>query len=150
MKKTLVYVLRIIIILSLFIPILIPFIYVKDSDESNSYLNIFIPQDTLLKIEEKTNIETRETVLGYIQRGGSPSPKDRLLATRFGSSVADLIAKKKFGCMVALQNDEIVSVSLNSVSGKIKNIPKDYSLIKQAKSMGTCFGDEKVSINKPI
>ena len=57
MKKTLVYVLRIIIILSLFIPILIPFIYVKDSDESNSYLNIFIPQDTLLKIEEKTNIE---------------------------------------------------------------------------------------------
>ena len=101
-------------------------------------------------IEEKTNIETRETVLGYIQRGGSPSPKDRLLATRFGSSVADLIAKKKFGNMVALQNDEIVSVSLNSVAGKIKNIPKDYSLIKQAKSMGTCFGDEKVSINKPI
>jgi len=100
------------------------------------------------KISELTNLETRETVLGYIQRGGSPSPKDRILATRYGSFVAELAAKKKFGCMVALQNDEIISVSLNKVSGNLKTIPSGYPMIKQAKNMGTCFGDEPIFINK--
>jgi ATP-dependent phosphofructokinase / diphosphate-dependent phosphofructokinase len=92
------------------------------------------------KINELTGLETRETVLGYIQRGGTPSPMDRVLATRYGSAAADLIAERDFGKMVALRNTEIVSVPLSEVSGKLKLVNPNDPLVVQAQKMGTCFG----------
>src|SRR5512133_3036892 len=62
------------------------------------------------RITEMTGLETRETVLGYVQRGGTPSPMDRVLATRYGTAAADMIAERDYGKMVALRNNEIVSV----------------------------------------
>ncbi|HNW57259.1 MAG TPA: ATP-dependent 6-phosphofructokinase [Bacteroidales bacterium] len=93
------------------------------------------------RITEMTGLETRETVLGYIQRGGSPSPMDRVLATRYGTTATDLIAEHDYGKMVALKNNEIVSVPLSEVAGKTKLVEENNTLVIQAKNMGTNFGD---------
>ncbi|HBC77634.1 MAG TPA: 6-phosphofructokinase [Bacteroidales bacterium] len=93
------------------------------------------------RIAELTGIETRETVLGYIQRGGTPSPMDRVLATRYGSAAADLIAKRDFGKMVALKNNEITSVPLADVSGRLNLVNPDNTMVIKAKNMGTSFGN---------
>lgn len=91
-------------------------------------------------IEEGTGIETRETVLGYIQRGGSPSPFDRNLATRLGGHATELISKGEFGKMVRIKGNEISSVSLEKVAGKLKLVTPDHDLITQGKRMGISFG----------
>jgi 6-phosphofructokinase 1 len=91
-------------------------------------------------IEEGTGIETRETVLGYVQRGGSPSAYDRNLATRLGGHAAELIANRNFGRMVSLKDEKITSVPLKDVAGKLKLVPPDHNLIIQGKRMGTSFG----------
>ena len=72
-------------------------------------------------ISEKTGLEARETVLGYIQRGGSPSPMDRVLATRYGTGAVEMIANKDFGKMVSLRNGKIVSVPLAEVAGSLSS-----------------------------
>lgn len=92
------------------------------------------------KIEEITGLETRETVLGYIQRGGSPSPMDRVLASRFGAEAANLIADNDFGKMASLRHGQITSVKLSEVAGKTKLVETDDPMVKQAREMGTCFG----------
>ncbi len=91
-------------------------------------------------ITEKTGLEARETVLGYIQRGGTPSPMDRVLATRYGAAAADMIAERDFGKMVALKDNRIISVPLEEVSGKLKLVERDDPLVKRALNMGTSFG----------
>lgn len=73
-------------------------------------------------IEKKTGFETRVSVLGHIQRGGSPSAFDRILATRFGVKAVELIDKKKFGCMVSLKGNKIVSTSLAKAVAKTKTV----------------------------
>ncbi|MFH2095852.1 MAG: ATP-dependent 6-phosphofructokinase [Bacteroidota bacterium] len=93
------------------------------------------------KINELTGFETRETVLGYVQRGGTPSPADRILATRYGTSAAEYIANKKFGTMMSLENDMIYAIPLKDVAGKIKTVDPQHPIVLQAKLMGTCFGD---------
>ena len=100
---------------------------------------------TARKISKLTGLETRETVLGYIQRGGTPTPMDRILATRYGAFATDLIAREKYGLMVALQNNNIVGVPLNKVSDKVRTVPSKHPLIRQARNMGTCFGDKRCS-----
>jgi phosphofructokinase-like protein len=97
------------------------------------------------KISKLTGLETRETVLGYIQRGGTPTPMDRILATRYGAFATDLIAQGKYGYMVALQKNKIVELSLNKVSDKVRTVPSSHPLIQQARNMGTCFGDKLCS-----
>ena len=92
------------------------------------------------EIEYETGFETRETVLGYIQRGGSPTPYDRNLATRMGGHATELIATGQFGRMVSLQGAEVGSVSLNEVAGKLKLVNENHDLIVQGKRMGICFG----------
>ena len=92
------------------------------------------------EIEYETGFETRETVLGYIQRGGSPTAFDRTLATRMGGHATELIAQGKFGRMVSLQGDDIVSVPLAEVAGKVKLVTPDNDLIVQGRRMGVCFG----------
>ena len=93
------------------------------------------------RIMDLTGLETRETVLGYIQRGGTPSPMDRVLATRYGAAAVDLIAEKDYGKMVALRNNEIVSVPLSEVAGKLKLVNPDDPMVIQAQNMGTSFGN---------
>lgn len=95
-------------------------------------------------IREHTGFETRETILGYIQRGGSPSPMDRILATRYGSHAVELIAEGRFGEMVTLENNVITSRSLFEVGGKLKLVPPDLPLIDKARKMGIGFGDVRV------
>ncbi len=92
------------------------------------------------EIEYETGFETRETVLGYIQRGGTPSPFDRNLATRMGGHATELIASRQFGKMVSLQGDRITSVPLTEVGGKLKLVPEDHDLIVEGCKMGICFG----------
>ncbi len=92
-------------------------------------------------IADLTGLETRETVLGYIQRGGTPSPMDRVLATRYGTAAADMIAEGNYGHMVALKNNEIVSVPLSEVSGKLKLVEQNNPLVTKARNMGTNFGN---------
>lgn len=93
------------------------------------------------EISERTGQEIRVTVPGHFQRGGSPCPYDRLLATRFGAAAAKLIADKKYGFMAALQNNVIVPVPLNEVAGKLKGVPADSDIIKTARDIGISFGD---------
>lgn len=91
-------------------------------------------------IEETTNIETRVTVLGYIQRGGSPTPFDRNLSTRMGGYATEMIAKGEFGKMVVYRGNEISSVPLSEVAGKLKLVTEDNDLVIEGKHMGICFG----------
>lgn len=93
------------------------------------------------RITELTGLETRETILGYTQRGGSPSAMDRILATRLGSAAAELIAEGNYGRMVALQGNEICSIPLKETAGKVKVIPPDNALVRGARLLGTSFGD---------
>ena len=93
------------------------------------------------KIRNNTGLESRETILGYIQRGGSPNAMDRVLATRFGSYAAELISKGQYGQMVRKRGEIIEGVPLEDVAGKLRNVPKDHPLIKKAYGLGICMGD---------
>jgi len=94
------------------------------------------------EIEEATGMETRATVLGYMQRGGIPSASDRVLATALGTAAAELLAKGKYGRMVALIGNDVGSVDLSVPEGKVRNVPPDHFMIDTAKAVGTCCGDE--------
>ncbi len=93
------------------------------------------------QLEELTGLESRLTILGYLQRGGTPSAGDRLLATRLGTACADLIDKGDFGVMVAARGDCVEPVALKDVVGKRKTVPLDHCWIESARSVHTCFGD---------
>jgi len=92
------------------------------------------------KIRETMGLETRETVLGYVQRGGAPTSFDRNLATRMGGYATDLIVREDYGRMVALQGTLITSVPLEEVGGKTRMVPSDHDLIVEGRKMGICFG----------
>lgn len=94
-----------------------------------------------VEIEKLTRIETRATILGHVQRGGSPTPFDRVLATRFGYAALELVLAKKFGRMVALKNERITDVPIEKAVGKLKLVSKGHPLIISAKNMGVSFGD---------
>lgn len=94
-------------------------------------------------IAEQIDLEIRVTVLGHIQRGGSPIAFDRILATRFGKAAADLVAQKKFGHMVAVRGDEIVSVPIRDAVSRPKYVDPDGNLVATARSVGVSFGDGK-------
>ncbi|MDZ7260964.1 MAG: 6-phosphofructokinase [candidate division KSB1 bacterium] len=94
------------------------------------------------QIEEKTQVETRVTVLGHLLRGGVPSPFDRILATRFGVEAVRAVLRKDFGKMVALKGQDIIGVPLEEVAGKTRTVPLDSPLILAARSVGTCLGDK--------
>jgi 6-phosphofructokinase 1 len=78
------------------------------------------------EIEERTGYETRVTVLGHVQRGGTPTPRDRVLATRFGLKAADLVEAGTFGRMAALRGDAIVDVSLEEATAQLKTVPAEW------------------------
>jgi phosphofructokinase-like protein len=84
------------------------------------------------EIEQRTGFETRVTVLGHVQRGGSPTARDRVLATRFGLKAADLAHQGKFGRMAALQGDRIVDVSLKDATAELKTVPPEWYDVAKA------------------
>jgi len=85
--------------------------------------------------------EVRVSVLGYIQRGGSPSPYDRILATRFGVAAVDLIAKGDFGKMVCLQQECIRAVTIADAVGRMKTVDPQGEIVRAARAIGISFGD---------
>ncbi|MBT8208268.1 MAG: 6-phosphofructokinase [Acidimicrobiia bacterium] len=91
-------------------------------------------------LEELTGLEARVTILGHVQRGGTPSPADRLLATRLGTKTADLVADGVSGVMVAIRQDEVVPVPLEEVAGKRSVVPLDHPWIESARSLGVGLG----------
>jgi phosphofructokinase-like protein len=84
------------------------------------------------EIEERTGYETRVTVLGHVQRGGSPTPRDRVLATRYGLKAADLVEERQFGMMAALRGDDIVAVPLADATAQLKTVPPELWTVAQA------------------
>src|SRR6185436_693662 len=84
------------------------------------------------EIEQRTGFETRVTVLGHVQRGGSPTPRDRVLATRYGLKAADLVQEGRFGRMAALHGDAIVDVPLEEATSELKTVPDDWFEVARA------------------
>ena len=92
------------------------------------------------RIQEATDLETRVTVLGHLVRGGSPTPYDRVLASRFGTKACELMATGEWGRMVALRGNEIVSVPIEEAISKLRLVPPDGDVVATAKAVGTSFG----------
>jgi len=93
------------------------------------------------QIDKMTGLTSRAIVLGHVQRGGTPTPHDRILATRFGHQAFELLDGGRFGRMVVQQKGQIDSVDIADIAGKVRTVPLGYSLIKAARSIGTSFGD---------
>ena len=91
-------------------------------------------------LEERTGLESRVTILGHLQRGGTPSAADRLLATRLGTACAQFINDGVFGVMVAARGDGTEAVPLEQVVGKRKMVPLDHPWIQSARDLGLCLG----------
>jgi 6-phosphofructokinase 1 len=93
------------------------------------------------EIEKNTGRETRVTVLGHLQRGGSPTPSDRLLATKFGAFAIEMASKKRFGCMASLKGTEIVDVKIEDAIANQKLVKMDNQAVRAARAIGISFGD---------
>jgi 6-phosphofructokinase len=93
------------------------------------------------ELEELTGLESRVTMLGHLQRGGTPSAADRLLATRLGAKCAELVHRGVYGVMVAARGDRAVPVALKDVVGRLRSVPVDHPWIQTARAVGTCLGD---------
>ncbi|HID46050.1 MAG TPA: 6-phosphofructokinase [Chromatiaceae bacterium] len=115
----------------------------KDAKEDLAQLNLEYANHTVLlskQLEQMTGLESRVTILGHLQRGGTPSAADRLLATRLGTACADLIEQDHFGVMVAARGDDAVPVPLKEVAGNKKLVPTDHTWVTSAQRVGTCLG----------
>jgi ATP-dependent phosphofructokinase / diphosphate-dependent phosphofructokinase len=93
------------------------------------------------RLEELTRLEARVTILGHLQRGGTPSAADRLLATRLGTAAADFVDRGIFGVMVAARGEGAEPVPLSQVAGQRKTVPPDHPWIITARRIGTNMGD---------
>jgi ATP-dependent phosphofructokinase / diphosphate-dependent phosphofructokinase len=93
------------------------------------------------QIEQATKLEARSVTLGYIQRGGTPTPYDRILATSFGFEAMELLVNGIKNRLVVMKNGKLSSVPLSQVAGKTRTVPINSPLIKAARAVNTCFGD---------
>jgi len=93
------------------------------------------------EVEARTGMESRVTVLGHLQRGGTPSPFDRILATRFGVCAVEMVRSGEFGCMVALKTPGIVAVPLTDAVRQQRKVDPDGEMVRFARAVGTAFGD---------
>ena len=93
------------------------------------------------KLEDLTNLESRLTILGHVQRGGTPSPFDRVLATRLGTACARYINDGVTGVLIAARGDEAVPVPLEKAAGKTKTVPLDHPWVTAARDLGLTLGD---------
>lgn len=102
------------------------------------------------EIESRTGVETRVTVLGHVQRGGTPIAEDRVLATSFGHAALELLLSGAVGRLVVHQQGRITDVELTSVAGKQRLVPADHPLIQAARDVGTCFGDSREACGRSV
>jgi 6-phosphofructokinase 1 len=93
------------------------------------------------QLETLTGLESRVSILGYVQRGGTPSATDRVLAARLGNAGAALVADGEFGVMVASRGDSTRTVPLDKVAGRLNLVPLEHELVATARNVGTCLGD---------
>ena len=93
------------------------------------------------ELEAATGLESRVSILGYVQRGGTPCAADRLLASRLGTAAADAVSRGEFGVMVAARGEGTEMVPLSEVAGKLKLVPPDHEWIETARKLGTGLGD---------
>ena len=93
------------------------------------------------QLEELTGQESRVTILGHVQRGGTPSPADRLLASKLGAAAARTINDGVYGVMVASRGDKAITIPLEEAAGKRKTVPLDHDWITTARRIGLCLGD---------
>ena len=93
------------------------------------------------RLQEITGLEARVTALGHLQRGGTPTPTDRILATEFGTKAAELAKEGISGVMVAVKGQDYVPVPLEDVAGKCRTVPLDHPWIRSARMVGTNLGD---------
>lgn len=94
------------------------------------------------EISQATGAETRVTVLGHVQRGGTPSPLDRLLASAFGVAAVDLIARGEFNRVVTWQNQQVTSVPIEAIADHCRRVDYHDTAIRTARGLGICLGDE--------
>jgi 6-phosphofructokinase 1 len=94
------------------------------------------------RISQETGLETRTTILGHLQRGGSPTAFDRVLATRYGTKAVELAVKGDFGRMVSLRGLHVTSVLIKDAISKQRLVPVDGEIVSTARHIGTSFGDE--------
>lgn len=113
----------------------------KDFKKARALMTQSVGFRVAKEIEEATGIETRTSVLGYLQRGGTPSPYDIILATKLGNAAADFLAAKDFGKLVAVKDGKITGTPLSEVAGVIKTIPENDPMLKTARDLGICLGD---------
>jgi ATP-dependent phosphofructokinase / diphosphate-dependent phosphofructokinase len=92
-------------------------------------------------VEKMSGLEARSMVLGHIQRGGTPTARDRALATRFGFAAFELLKSGRFGEVVVEQKGAVSSVPIAEVAGKTRTVPPDHDLVRAARAVGTSFGD---------
>jgi 6-phosphofructokinase 1 len=104
------------------------------------YVKATASQRVAKEVEELTGLETRVTALSHLQRGGTPTPTDRLLATQLGTRAVDLVSQGKSEFMMAVQGNAFVPVPLEEVAGKLKLVPHDHELIHTAREVGTYLG----------
>ena len=93
------------------------------------------------QLEEKTGLESRISILGHLQRGGTPSAADRILASHLGASCAHFLEQEQYGVMVALRGGQAQAVPLEEIAGKKKYVPLDHEWLTSARSVGTNLGD---------
>jgi 6-phosphofructokinase len=98
-------------------------------------------QSLTQQLEAMTKLESRVTILGHVQRGGTPSPADRLLATQLGTAAVEMIDEGKFGILVAKRGDKAVGVPFEELVDKRNHVPLDHAWIRTARSVGTSLGD---------
>jgi 6-phosphofructokinase 1 len=102
-------------------------------------------KDTIFRLSRQLNtltgLESRVTILGYVQRGGTPAYRDRLVGTRFGTACVERIAEGKFGIMIGSDGDRITATPVSKVAGTLKTVPLDHPLIRSARHLGTNLGD---------
>jgi len=113
------------------------------NDDASSPFGPTVSTRLARQLQERTGLETRVTALGHLQRGGTPTPADRLLATRLGTRCVELIAEGRSNIMVAVRGNQTKPVPLSKVAGEIKRVDPDHPWVQSARLVGTCFGDSR-------
>jgi len=93
------------------------------------------------EIARRTGKETRECVLGHLQRGGTPTNFDRALCTLFGTKAVELVADEKYGQMVAFAPPQMISVPIAAAIGRLRRVDLNGNLVRSARALGICLGD---------
>jgi 6-phosphofructokinase len=94
------------------------------------------------QVGKVTGKDARVVVLGHLQRGGMPTPFDRILATRFGAAAVRVLAEGRYGEVVVSHGTEIGTIGMPECAGKVRTVPPDYEMVRTARGLGIGFGDE--------